>query len=42
VGSFGPGWEFYLDALAASRDGAAVPDFNDYYPAQKEYFAAQG
>lgn len=42
VGSFGPGWEFYLDALIASREGAGVPDFNDYYPAQKAYFAEQG
>jgi uncharacterized protein YndB with AHSA1/START domain len=41
VGSFGPGWEFYLDNLAASRDGTAAPDFNDYYPAQKAYFAEQ-
>ncbi|MGI5240579.1 SRPBCC family protein [Dactylosporangium sp. CA-139066] len=41
VGEVGPGWEFYLDALVASRDGAPMPDFNDYYPALKEYFEAQ-
>jgi len=41
VGEVGPGWEFYLDALVASRDGLPAPDFNDYYPAMKEHFEAQ-
>jgi hypothetical protein len=41
VGEIGPGWEFYLDALVASRDGQPAPDFNDYYPAMKEHFEAQ-
>ena len=41
VGEIGPGWEYYLDNLAASRLGDPLPDFNDYYPAQKEYFLAQ-
>lgn len=41
VGEVGPGWEYYLDNLAASRDGTPLPDFNDYYPAQKEYYLAQ-
>ncbi|GAA4604669.1 uncharacterized protein YndB with AHSA1/START domain [Actinoplanes octamycinicus] len=41
VGEIGPGWEFYLDALVAARDGAPMPDFDDYYPSQKEYFEAQ-
>lgn len=41
VGDYGPGWEFYLDALVASRDGRPAPDFNDYYPSQKEHFEAQ-
>lgn len=41
VGEIGPGWEFYLDALVASRDGAPVPEFNDYYPAMKQHFEAQ-
>lgn len=34
----GPGWEYYLDMLAASRDGGPMPDFDDYYPAQKGYY----
>ncbi|XVV11221.1 SRPBCC family protein [Actinoplanes sp. CA-131856] len=41
VGEVGPGWEFYLDALVASRDGQPMPDFNDYYPSMKEHFEAQ-
>jgi uncharacterized protein YndB with AHSA1/START domain len=39
IGDVGPGWEFYLDALVASRNGDAMPDWNDYYPAQKSYYA---
>jgi len=38
VGEVGPGWEYYLDCLVASRDGAPRPKFDDYYPAQKAYF----
>jgi len=38
VGDVGPGWEYYLDNLAASREGAPPVDFNDYYPAQKAYY----
>lgn len=38
VGSVGPGWEYYLDNLVASREGTPLPDFNDYYPAQKAYY----
>jgi uncharacterized protein YndB with AHSA1/START domain len=41
VGEFGPGWEYYLDALTASRDGEPMPSFDDYYPAMKPYFEAQ-
>lgn len=41
VGEVGPGWEFYLDALVASRDGSPAPDFDDYYPAQKAWFENQ-
>jgi len=41
AGDFGPGWEFYLDFLVAARAGAANPVFDDYYPAQKEYFLKQ-
>jgi len=38
VGDWGPGWEYYLDNLVASRTGDKLPDFNDYYPAQKAYY----
>jgi uncharacterized protein YndB with AHSA1/START domain len=41
VGEIGPGWEYYLDLLVASREGGPAPDFNDYYPAMKEHFEAQ-
>lgn len=41
AGEIGPGWEFYLDALVASRDGLPAPRFDDYYPAMKEHFEAQ-
>jgi uncharacterized protein YndB with AHSA1/START domain len=41
VGEIGPGWEFYLDALVASRDGRPAPDFDDYYPSMREHFDAQ-
>jgi uncharacterized protein YndB with AHSA1/START domain len=40
VGELGPGWEFYLDALVASREGQPPPAFDAYYPSQKPYFAA--
>jgi uncharacterized protein YndB with AHSA1/START domain len=42
VGSIGPGWEYYLDMLAASRDERELPDFDDYYPAQKGYYESLG
>lgn len=38
AGEVGPGWEYYLDLLAAARDGAPLPAFADYYPAQKAYY----
>jgi uncharacterized protein YndB with AHSA1/START domain len=38
VGDVGPGWEYYLDNLVASRDGTTMPDFNHYYPSQKAYY----
>lgn len=38
VGDVGPGWEYYLDMLVASRTGAATPDWNDYYPSQKAHY----
>ena len=41
VGDTGPGWEYYLDMLIASRNGNALPSFEDYYPAQRDYFVEQ-
>jgi uncharacterized protein YndB with AHSA1/START domain len=38
IGEVGAGWEYYLDRLAASRTGAPMPDFDDYYPSMKQYF----
>ena len=40
VGEMGPGWEYYLDNLVASRDGVPLPKFDAYYPSQKAYFLA--
>lgn len=40
VGELGPGWEYYLDALVASRQARELPKFDDYYPAQRDYFTA--
>ncbi|WP_419994817.1 SRPBCC family protein [Streptomyces boninensis] len=40
IGEVGPGWEYYLDMLLAARSGAEPPDFDDYYPAQRDYFEA--
>ncbi|MFI7613316.1 SRPBCC family protein [Nonomuraea terrae] len=38
IGDIGPGWEYYLDLLAASRDGSPAPGFGDYHPAMKAYY----
>ncbi|MGX7829100.1 SRPBCC family protein [Actinokineospora sp. 24-640] len=38
VGEVGPGWEYYLDLLVASRNNTPQPSFDDYYPAMKPYF----
>jgi uncharacterized protein YndB with AHSA1/START domain len=38
VGEVGPGWEYYLDNLVASRGDGPLPTFDTYYPAQKAYF----
>lgn len=41
AGSIGPGWEFYLDRLAAAVDGTDVGSVvfePDYYPALSEYY----
>lgn len=36
----GPGWEYYLDNLVATRDGVSLPSFDDYDPAQRPYYEA--
>lgn len=41
AGEVGPGWEYYLDNLVASRDGTPLPSFDEYYPAQKDYWLAK-
>ncbi|MET0626900.1 MAG: SRPBCC family protein [Acidimicrobiia bacterium] len=38
IGEVGAGWEYYLDRLVASRTGAPMPDFDDYYPSMQSYF----
>ncbi|MEU9337663.1 SRPBCC family protein [Streptomyces sp. NPDC048290] len=40
LGSVGPGWEYYLDLHTAARTDGPLPDFADYYPAQKAYYDA--
>lgn len=40
IGELGPGWEYYLDNLVASREGGAPPKFDDYYPSQKAHYTA--
>ena len=38
----GPGWEYYLDRLVAAETGGDVAaiDFDDYHPAQSDYYRA--
>lgn len=38
IAEVGPGWEYYLDALGASRTRVPRPDFDDYFPAMKSYY----
>jgi uncharacterized protein YndB with AHSA1/START domain len=38
IGSSGPGWEYYLDILIASREDQPLPAWDDYYPSQQEYY----
>ncbi|MFJ8745341.1 SRPBCC family protein [Embleya sp. NPDC127516] len=38
IGDIGPGWEYYLDMLAATHANTPLPAFDDYHPAQKPYF----
>ncbi|MFI9532475.1 SRPBCC family protein [Nocardia fusca] len=35
----GPGWDYYLDALGASRTDARRPEFDDYYPALRSHYS---
>ena len=41
AGEIGPGWEYYLDNLLASRTGSPLPDFADYYPSMQAYYEDQ-
>jgi uncharacterized protein YndB with AHSA1/START domain len=41
IGELGPGWEYYFDNLVAVRAGEPLPKWDDYYPAQKQYFLDQ-
>ncbi|TDE89646.1 SRPBCC family protein [Occultella glacieicola] len=42
ITGIGPGWDFYLDRLVASRTGAAMPSWDDYHPALAEHYAGLG
>ena len=42
AGEVGPGWEYYLDNLVASRAGDPTPNFDDYFPAMQPYYEAHG
>lgn len=42
VGDFGPGWEYYLDLLVASREGGEKPQFGSYHPSQCAWYVAAG
>lgn len=39
ISSYGIGWEYYLDRLVAVHAGAEFGDWDDYYPAQRDYWA---
>ncbi|GGM80227.1 SRPBCC family protein [Dactylosporangium sucinum] len=38
LGEVGPGWEYYLDQLVASRDDTPLPSFDDYYPSMQSHY----
>ena len=40
ISAYGPGWEYYLDMLVASRDDVPMPTFDDHYSAMKTYYEA--
>lgn len=35
----GPGWDYYLDRLAAARAGRPLPEWEQYYPAFAPHYA---
>lgn len=36
--STGPGWDYYLDRLAAARAGRPMPTWEEYFPALSRYY----
>lgn len=38
ITSYGPGWEYYLDRLAAIHSGGEFADWDAYYPAQLSHW----
>jgi len=40
IGSYGPGWEYYLDRLRAAMYDEQMPEWDDYYPAMRDYYEA--
>lgn len=38
VGYVGPGWDYYLDMLTASRDNQPLPNWDDYLSAQQAHY----
>jgi uncharacterized protein YndB with AHSA1/START domain len=34
----GPGWDYYLDRLAAARSGGEMPSWEEYYPTLSGYY----
>jgi uncharacterized protein YndB with AHSA1/START domain len=36
--TMGPGWDYYLDRLAATRLGRELPAWEQYYPALSEHY----
>lgn len=41
AGSYGPGWEYYLDRLVAVHEDAPFAAWDDYYPSQVAYWEEQ-
>lgn len=38
AGFIGPGWDYYLDMLVASRDDLTLPAWDDYFPTLQEFY----